>query len=672
VFHHQAGAIGAMTGMYIIVWFAWFFGSNWLEHAALKFSGNLKMGVRTMKKEISLLLSLFFAAFAFLAIPNPAAAQDDPPGRVARLSYLQGSISFQPSGTQDWIEANPSRPMTTGDNLWADKNSRAEIHIGSTAIRLASETGISFLNIDDRTVQIQLAQGIITVHLRHYDPSSGYEIDTPNLAFQIASSGEYRIETDPNGGSTVIIVREGSGEVTGGGQSYDLHAGAGYTFNGTEELDYTAQPAPGFDGFEDWSQERDQRENNSPSARYVSRDIDGYYDLDDNGTWQNDPDYGAIWVPNGVVAGWAPYHFGHWVWIAPWGWTWVDDAPWGFAPFHYGRWAYVRGYWGWVPGPIVVRPYYAPALVAFVGGGWGVSVGVGGFVGVGWYPLGPRDVFVPGYHVSPRYFQTINVTNTRVVNVTQVTNVYNNYYVKNVTVNNYTYQNEVHAVTVVHKEDFVNARPVRQAAVNVQAEQIRAVRVVDERPLAPTRNSYVSAAAKPAPPSARPPAPIYERKVVTKMNPPIPPTGGHQAQFVDAEKKPAAPPPPTPKNQPNYVAPNRESNPPPPTQKNEGGNAQPNKEYNPPAARVNNPPPPPPKENTYQRGENQPNNEPHPAVNFTPPVRAKDEMYDVHPPLNKQPPKTEERKAEPPPPPPPKQQKEAPKDEKHNESKPSR
>jgi Family of unknown function (DUF6600) len=652
-----------MTGMYIIVWFAWFFGWNWLEHAALKFSGNLKKGVRTMKREISFLLSLFLAAFAFLAIPNPAAAQDDPPGRVARLSYLQGSVSFQPSGTQDWIEANPNRPMTTGDNLWADKNSRAEIHIGSTAIRLASETGISFLNIDDRTVQIQLAQGIIAVHLRHYDPGSGYEIDTPNLAFQIASSGEYRIETDPNGGSTVIIVREGSGEVTGGGQSYDLHAGESYTFNGTEELGYDVQPAPGFDAFEDWSQERDQRENNSPSARYVSRDIDGYYDLDDYGDWQNDPDYGAVWVPRGVVVGWAPYHFGHWVWIAPWGWTWVDEAPWGFAPFHYGRWAYVRGYWGWVPSPIVVRPYYAPALVAFVGGGWGVSVGVGGFVGVGWFPLGPRDVFVPGYHVSPRYFQTINVTNTRVVNVTQVTNVYNSYYVKNVTVNNYTYQNEVHAVTVVHKEDFVNARPVRQAAVNVQAEQIRTARVVDDRPLAPTRNSYISATAKQVPPSARPAAPIYERKVVTKMNPPIPPAGGHQAQFVEAERKPVAPPPPTPKNQPNYVAPNRENNPPPPTPKNEPGYAQPNKEYNPPAAKVNNPPPPPPKENTYQRGENQPNYEPHPAVKYTPPVKAKDEMYDVHPPLNQKPPKTEERKSEPPPP--PKQQKEAPKSESH-------
>jgi uncharacterized protein DUF6600 len=636
-----------MAGIHIIVWFAWFFGWNWLEQTALHLSGNLKKGARTMKKGISLLLSLFLVACVLLAIPNPAAAQEDPPARVARLSYLQGSVSFQASGTQEWTEANPNRPMTTGDKLWADKNSRAEVHIGSTAIRMASETGISFLNLDDRTVQIQLPQGTIEVHLRHHDPGNAFEIDTPNLAFQIASAGEYRVEADPSGGSTVIMVREGAGEVTGGGESYDLRAGQSYTFNGTEELSYDVQPEPGFDAFGDWCQERDQRENNSPSARYVSRDVDGYYDLDDYGDWQNDPDYGSIWVPRGVVAGWAPYQFGHWVWIAPWGWTWVDAAPWGFAPFHYGRWCFVRGYWGWVPGPIVVRPYYAPALVAFVGGGgWGASVGVGGFVGVGWFPLGPRDVWVPGYHCSPRYFQTINVTNTRIVNVTQVTTVYNNYYVKNVRVNNYMYQNEVRAVTVVHKEDFVNARPVHQAAVNVRAEQLRDVRVVDEKPLAPTRNSYVSAVAKQAPPSARPSASFYDRKVVTKMNPPIPPAGGHQAEFVDAEKKPVTPTPPSPKNQPSYTPPA--------------------KEYNPPTSKVNNPPPPPPRENIYQKPENQPKYEPHPAVKHTPPVKAKDEMYDVHPPLNQKPPKSEERRAEPPPP--PKEHKEAPK----NESKPSR
>ena len=425
-----------MTDARIILWFTWFVFSNWIRNLAMLSAHRFLKGTHSMRKALSLFLMLLFLAGAFFALPQQSAAQDDPPSRVARLNFMEGSVSFEASGTQEWVDANPSRPLTTGDNLWADKDSRGEVHIGSLAIRMASETGISFLNLDDRTVQIQLAQGTIEVHLRRYEPGNAVEIDTPNLAFTLTSAGEYRIETDPNGDSTLIIVREGGGQVTGGGESYDLGPGQQYTFGGTDQLSYDAQPAPGFDDFESWCQQRDQRENRSVSAQYVSRDIDGYYDLDDYGDWQVVPEYGRVWVPRGVAAGWTPYHFGHWVWIAPWGWTWIGDEPWGFAPFHYGRWAFVGGSWGWVPGPLVVRPVYAPALVGFVGGnGFGVTVGFGGgLTGVAWFPLGPRDVWVPGYRCSPRYIQNVNITNTRVVTATQVTNVYNNYTV-NRTVN---------------------------------------------------------------------------------------------------------------------------------------------------------------------------------------------------------------------------------------------
>ncbi|MGC1797795.1 MAG: DUF6600 domain-containing protein, partial [Candidatus Acidiferrales bacterium] len=499
-----------------------------------------------MTNKLSLSLFTLLVFTLFLALPRTAAAQDqdqnqpDPPTRVARLNFLQGSVSFQPAGEDDWIQADPNRPLTTGDNLWADQNSRGEVHIGATAIRLSSETGISFLNLDDRTVQLQLAQGAIEIHLRHLEPGNAFEVDTPNLAFTLTASGEYRIETDPNGASTVIIVREGEGQVTGGGETYDLPAGQQYVFTGTDQLTYDAQPAPEFDDFENWCQSRDQFENNSQSAKYVSRDVDGYYDLDQYGQWQSDPDYGPVWVPAGVAVGWAPYHYGHWVWVGPWGWTWVEDEPWGFAPFHYGRWAYVRGgYWGWVPGPVVVRPVYAPAVVGFVGGGGGFSVGVGfggGFAGVAWFPLGPRDVYIPGYRCSPRYVQSINITNTRVINVTQVTTVYNTTIVnRNVTVNrmNYTYANNAAAVTAVSRETFVSARPVATASVRVTSEQLQAARVTETTPLAPTRTSYVSATANPA--HARPAVAFSQRQVVARLTPPSPPASHAAPRIVNAE-----------------------------------------------------------------------------------------------------------------------------------------
>src|SRR5580658_2899153 len=614
-----------------------------------------------MTKKRSLVLLLTLLAGLLLALPQIAAAQDqnqnpgqdpaqaqaqaqfvDPPTRVARLNYVQGAVSFQPAGAQDWLEADINRPLTTGDNLWADKDSRGEIHIGATAIRLSSETGISFLNLDDRTVQLQLAQGTIEVHLRRLEPGNAFEIDTPNLAFTLAASGEYRIQTDPDGNSTAIIVREGAGQVTGAGESYDLTAGQQYIFNGTDQLTFDAQAAPEFDNFEDWCQAQDQRENSSASARYVSRDVDGYYDLDGNGDWQTDPDYGAVWIPAGVAVGWAPYRYGHWIWIGPWGWTWVGDEPWGFAPYHYGRWAQVRGgSWGWVPGPMVVRPVYAPALVGFVGGaGFGVGVGFGsGFSGVAWFPLGPRDVYIPSYRTSPRYVQNINVTNTRVINVTQVTTAYNNYLVnRNVGASrvDYTYAHNAVAVTAVSRETFVGAKPVATGFVRVTPEQLQNAHVIEQTPLAPTRSSYVAATARPA--RGTPPVAFSERPVVARLNPPMPVTSHNVVHSVNPSAAPGAGQPasrangtsPTPARRPAPVYtndnlarapqyPNTDARP----SVNTNANANAHERQN-----ANG------KERTNERSPVNDATQQHPAVKFTPPTEAKDDDYDVHPPLN--------------------------------------
>src|ERR1700678_205890 len=608
-----------------------------------------RKGVQLMTKKLSLALFLALLACLFPALPQSAVAQDqnqdpgqdpaqaqaqivDPPTRVARLNYVQGAVSFQPAGEQDWLEADINRPLTTGDNLWADKDSRGEVHIGATSIRLSSDTGISFLNLDDRTVQLQLAQGTIEVHLRRLEPGNAFEIDTPNLAFTLAASGEYRIQADPDGNSTAIIVREGAGQVTGAGESYDLTAGQQYIFNGTDQLTFDAQAAPEFDNFEDWCQAQDQRENSSASARYVSRDVDGYYDLDGNGDWQTDPDYGAVWVPAGVAGGWVPYRYGHWVWIGPWGWTWVEDEPWGFAPRHYGRWAQVRGgSWGWVPGPMVVRPVYAPALVGFVGGaGVGVGVGFGnGFSGVAWFPLGPRDVFIPGYRTSPRYVQNINVTNTRVVNVTQVTTAYNNYVVnRNVGASrvDYTYAHNAVAVTAVWRETFVGAKPVATGSVRVTPEQLQNAHVIPQTPLAPTRSSYVAAAAKPA--RGTPPVAFSERPVVARLNPPMPATSHNVVHSVNPSAPrsnnaaPARPPVPMYTNDdvaraPQY--PNTDA------RANINNNANANDRQNPNGNE---------RANTNGRLPANDATQQHPAVKFTPPTKAKDDDYDVHPPLN--------------------------------------
>jgi hypothetical protein len=465
--------------------------------------------------------ALVTVALLAMTLPALLAAQDgddDPPGRAARLGHMEGSISFQPAGESEWVEAIPNRPMTTGDKLWSDRDSRAEVELGSTSIHLGSNTGFSFLNLDDHTIQIQLSAGSINVRVRHLDDDDVVEIDTPNQAFSVFRPGRYKVEASEDGNFTMVTVREGEGESTGNGQTFTVHEGQIATLSGTDRLNADIQQAGDPDDFDRWSYRRDRHFEESPSARYVSRDVVGADDLDEYGDWRPS-EYGAVWYPN-VPPGWAPYHTGHWAWIDPWGWTWVDDAPWGYAPFHYGRWAFVEGRWGWIPGPPEVRPVYAPALVVFVGGG---GPAMGG--NVAWFPLGPREVYVPPYHVSPAYVNSVNVSNTT-VSQTTVTNVYNTTVVNNTTViNNVTYANRnvSGAVTAVPQQAFAGGQPVAKTAVPITRQQIAAAPVAARIAVAPSQTAVLGVHAATTVHVATPPAAVLNRQVIAKTAPPPPP-----------------------------------------------------------------------------------------------------------------------------------------------------
>jgi hypothetical protein len=483
--------------------------------------------------------AVFGLALSTMVLPTQAAAQDqdqqdDPPSRVARIGYMEGSVSFQPAGEPDWVQAVANRPMTTGDKLWADKDSRAELQLGSAVIRLNANTGFSFLNLDDNTVQIQLTSGSVNVRVRRLDQNDVYEIDTPNLAFSVSQPGSYRVEASEDGTYSVVSIREGGGESTGNGQTYTLHAGQRGTFSGTDSLNAEVIDIGGPDQFDNWAYSRDHRYDDSRSAQYLSHDVVGYEDLDDNGDWRDDSNYGHVWFPNRVAVGWAPYHEGHWDWISPWGYTWVDDSAWGYAPFHYGRWVTVGGRWGWVAGPVAVRAVYAPALVVFIGGG-GVGVGFGG--NVGWFPLGPREVYVPSYHVSRAYVNRVNISNTT-VNNTQITNVYNTTIINKTTnITNVTYANRNvrGAVTAVPQRAFASAQPVGRVAVAMNAQQIAGASVSARVAVAPTRESVLGAKFATANHVTAPPPAVMNRQVIAKRTPPPPPVPfAKQQQALEA------------------------------------------------------------------------------------------------------------------------------------------
>jgi hypothetical protein len=461
------------------------------------------------------------AAFTAIALLPQARAQDeydDPPTRVARLGYLEGSVSFQPAGETDWVGAVPNRPMTTGDKLWSDRDSRAELQLGSAVIRLSENTGVSFLNLDDHTVQLQLSSGSVNIRIRRLSDNDDFEVDTPNLAFTAFEPGNYRLSASEDGSYTVVNIRAGDGEATGNGQSYSVHAGQFATFRGTDSLNIDVEPIGGPDQFDTWADGREYRWEHSRSSEYLSHDVVGYDDLDDSGDWRDNPDYGHVWYPH-VEAGWAPYREGHWAWIDPWGYTWVDDEPWGYAPFHYGRWVFVGGAWGWIAGPPAVEPVYAPALVVFVGGGggWGGNIG--------WFPLGPREVWVPSYPVSRTYMTQVNVSNT-VVNQTVITNVYNTTIVnKTTTITSVTYVNRgvQGAVTAVPQNAMASAQPVSKVAVRVTPQQVASAPMIPHAPVVPTAQAVLGAKAATAGHVAAPPAAVASRQVIAKKAPPPPP-----------------------------------------------------------------------------------------------------------------------------------------------------
>jgi hypothetical protein len=334
---------------------------------------------------------------ALVAVTSLAMA-DDPPARVARVSVVEGQVTLQEADGDEAGGNLVNWPVTSGTRLTAAPGARTEFRIGSTSIRLDGDSSMEVIELDDNVLRLRLDYGTANVRIRNPDQLSGFELTTPQTRVTMAEPGSLHVDTERAPDTTVVAMLAGSGRVDGAGTSMSLRAGKRVEVRGDDIYTGVAQRT----AFDDWAQARDRRDDNSQSLRYVTADVTGYEELDQYGSWRDDPEYGPLWAPRVVAVDWAPYRNGRWTWLEPWGWTWVDDAPWGYAPSHYGRWVFVQSRWYWAPGRTVVRPVWAPALVGWVGGsGWNVTFrDHRAGPGVGWYPLTPRDRFVPSYRVS--------------------------------------------------------------------------------------------------------------------------------------------------------------------------------------------------------------------------------------------------------------------------------
>jgi len=493
---------------------------------------------------------------AAAAIPREAGPT--PP----RLSFTDGEVSFWRPGAEDWAPAKVNTPLAAGDSLYTGDGANLELQVGPGAfVRAGAGTELGVESLESDLQQFKLTAGHAAVDARRLPQGQAIEVDTPNGAFTIDRPGYYRIDVDQD--RTTFTTRRG-GEATlvpANGEATDVGPDKQVVLEGSDTPQLATNAAPDPDEWDRWNLDRSGHEGEpSRSASYVSPEVTGAEDLDRSGDWRDTPRYGHVWVPHEVPPDWAPYSTGRWIWDPYYGWTWVDDAPWGWAPYHYGRWVYADSFWGWAPGPVVVAPVYAPALVAFFGApGVGVSVSVG-FPFVSWVALGFGEPVIPwwgpvgfagqcwwGGWGGPRYVNNTIIQHNTYVNVRNVT------VFQNTRVNN--------AVIAEHRDHFGQGHVEHVRLTAADAQRLRPIH--GQLGVKPTPASLVAKEGH----ALRPPQAVHARPVVATR-----PPQDHSQHLRAAGLNPASsatPPPrlvhaPRPQGGGRQASPGGRATPPPP------------------------------------------------------------------------------------------------------------
>ncbi len=542
-------------------------------------------------------------ALSMVAPLSPALAQDAgaPPARVGEIAALTGNVSFNGAGSNgQWIAATPNYPISAGDSVFTQPDAQAALAVDSSRINLSGNTELQMTALDNDTLAATESQGEIFLALNYLRPGESFVMTTPRGVVTISQNGSYDIQAGDAGTPTMVNVLAGAATVTDPGTVLQVQANQAAVLSGSGQT--TAQIEP-VQQDEFISAMLAQAAAAPPSyAPPVVQQMTGISQLGNYGSWNQNPQYGAVWYPS-VSSGWTPYRDGSWQYVAPWGYTWVDSEPWGFAPSHYGRWIDDGGRWGWVPaygGGAAYQPVYAPAVVGFFGAGLAVGLTVAALNhgNIGWVPLAPNEPYYPTYHCPPNYIRQINQVNVRNIDTVNI---------HNTTINNYNYAGLANArgatymqadqmsrggpvghygraapptmLAAAHPvapQNFHPAEPGQPAAMALPPPQVQhragaaphptefAQRrqlppVTTREPPPPGLAAHTGEAG--LPPSHRPnaPAPLAEQHpgfaaAPGYHAPPPPPAGPHEAQPAPAmARQPAMPAPNHPQNRPSYA-----------------------------------------------------------------------------------------------------------------------
>lgn len=341
---------------------------------------------------ILLILPIFACTIVHAAIPinlpendlRNIADEDDllpeADNRVARISFLRGDVRIRRAGSQDWEQADLNLPVVEGDDIATDANGRCEIQFNSsTHMRLAANSVLKLTGLKDNGIAVSLPQGTLSLRVSEFDKSRSYfEIDAPRTTVSVERAGNYRIDAGEidNDEVRISVTQDGEARVYSDNSGFTLRSGRRATLaiagNYAGEWQ-TADAGSYLDAFDKWSLDRDEAVakllRDAHYDKYYDRDMYGAEDLSDYGEWIHTRTYGYVWRPfpaaTGFYRNWSPYRYGHWRWVPPYGWTWINDEPWGWATYHYGRWVWADGNWLWSPYGYYrnQRSWWRPALV---------------------------------------------------------------------------------------------------------------------------------------------------------------------------------------------------------------------------------------------------------------------------------------------------------------------
>lgn len=328
--------------------------------------------------------------------------------KVARLTYVRGNVQIRRAETEEWERAVTNLPIIEGDEIVSDKDGRFEIQFSIYKyLRGDEQTAIRILTLKDEGIAVSVPQGNINIKLTQFDAAvEFFEVDAPKSTIALQAAGSYRIDAGQIGESVVRIsvFDEGEARIYSSTSGFTLRARrtARVFTDGQYDGEWELADSSGYeDSFDRWANDRDddiaKKMRDSYYDRYYDRDITGADELNAYGDWIYTRDYGYIWRPWGSAVSsysdWSPYRYGEWRWIPPFGWTWVNDEPWGWATYHYGRWIWYNGFWHWSPYGYdrLGRSWWRPAMVIFRNYGDTYC----------WYPL---PYYSPYYNYNYHYY----------------------------------------------------------------------------------------------------------------------------------------------------------------------------------------------------------------------------------------------------------------------------